>query len=173
MAPQSSLIPGTQRTRKPTFSSDVQKVERHDTGEVYEQTVYTQKPAKARRPADARKSGEFFSLVYVEARQIPWRELTATDLRIILYVLTILSYNEPTPISQLAVARGLDSDKNAVNRGFRHLEKLGLIIQVDPRVYYLNPDYFWRGTGDARIIVRDQLVREGRIVKAQKVNPYA
>jgi hypothetical protein len=98
---------------------------------------------------------EFLMLFLAGNRELARdKELTGTVLRVFLYSVGHIDYENLISISQTDIAKELGMKQQDVSKAFRILATKGIFLEGDKqgvyRDYYLNEEYGWRGRGKTR-----------------------
>src|SRR2546430_295915 len=77
------------------------------------------------------------------------REITPTSWRVLIYLTSILGYENAILVGQREISIELEIDRSQVSKAFKLLRSKGIIELIEcplKPVYRLNPHYAWRGT---------------------------
>ena len=122
-------------------------------------------PRDQRRPAPVRATvfGAWMSTSLVQFGELEAKiaELGIVGTRVLFGLLKHLGYQNELRISQAELARELSLDPAHVNRAFKRLVGLGVLIE-GPRVgvtrtYTMSPEYVWRGSAEQHAVALEEL----------------
>jgi DNA-binding transcriptional ArsR family regulator len=101
-------------------------------------------------PRRKRLGEGFFMGIQAAFVNLATRKLTHDGLRVLLYFLGRMEYENHIRISQSDVVRELSLDKSRVSRAIKRLLDEHILLPTEERIgrsrfYQLNPEYAWKG----------------------------
>lgn len=117
-----------------------------ETGEILDYTVMV---VPRRAPIGFREGWIVMAQTALEL--LATSDLRGDDLRVLLYLLGRLDFENLIQVEQTAAAEKLAMQKQNVNRSIKRLAELGCLIEGPKvgrsRTYRLNPNFGWKGSG--------------------------
>ena len=117
-----------------------------DTGEILEYSLVAMQ-----RKIPNGFAGGWLAMALEPLEMLAMSDLQGQDLRVLLYLLGRLDFENLIQIEQVAVAKKLGIYKPDVSKSIKRLLAQGCLLQGPKigrsRTYRLNPAYGWRGSG--------------------------